>query len=312
MKYIRLLKNKTIAILWLSQLLSATGDQIYLVCACWLAAQISPASIAIVAASEYLSAFCFSFLAGVLADRYNKRNLMLCSDLGRAVAVFSLPIASIFHPISIWHLAIVGICLGALGVLFDPCMIVTIPALADEQWLLQATNGLTDFTKRMARALGPALAGLLATVIPIQYLFNLDALSFLISAVGVVYIYSQINKDQEEIVIKSTQSKSYLSDLHRGWTLIKKHMLIRWELVCYFFANFAYAIVYTAGLPLLTRQKFGDNFAAYGLLISIYGGASVIANIVMGNKKIRNPGLTIFIAYTLWGIDLCCPLWHQI
>ena len=203
MKYIRLLKNKTIAILWLSQLLSATGDQIYLVCACWLAAQISPASIAIVAASEYLSAFCFSFLAGVLADRYNKRNLMLCSDLGRAVAVFSLPIASIFHPISIWHLAIVGICLGALGVLFDPCMIVTIPALADEQWLLQATNGLTDFTKRMARALGPALAGLLATVIPIQYLFNLDALSFLISAVGVVYIYSQINKDQEEIVIKS-------------------------------------------------------------------------------------------------------------
>ena len=84
-------------------------------------------------------------------------------------------------------------------------------------------------------------------------------------------------------------------------------MLIRWELVCYFFANFAYAIVYTAGLPLLTRQKFGDNFAAYGLLISIYGGASVIANIVMGNKKIRNPGLTIFIAYTLWGIGFMLP-----
>lgn len=299
MTYIKLLENKAITVLWLGQLLSAVGDQIYLISACWLAAQVSPNALAIVAASEYLSAFIFSFIAGVLTDRFNKIQLMIFADLGRAVAVFTLPIASFYHSISIAHLALVGTILGILGVLFDPCLVGTIPVLAQEEELLQATNGLIDFTKRLARALGPALAGILAIFVPIQLLLGLNGLSFLISAAAIIYIRPIIGLTQS---VNVSNREFFGKELLTAAKLVKANALILWELVFYFFANVAWAIVYTAGLPLLTRSKFGDNITAYGLLVSVYGIASIIANLLVGHKKIRYEARAIFYAYMGWGI----------
>jgi len=301
MEYFKLLKRKTIAILWLSQLLSAIGDQIYLVSACWLAAQISPRALACVAASEYVSAFLFSFVAGVLTDRFNKKKLMIYADLGRAIAVFTLPIASLYGHISTMHLVLVGIVLGSLGVLFDPCLVATIPVLTDERSLLQATNGLIDFTKRLARALGPAIAGLLASFVAIHFLFSLNAISFLISTAGILYVSSQV--DIEDINKRASDERGlFWGELLGALRLIKTHAILAWEFGSFFFANIAYALIYTTGLPLLAKERFGNNIAAYGLLISIYGVVSIIANLIEGNRKIRKPALTVFRAYALWGL----------
>ncbi len=308
MEYIKLLQRKTIAILWLSQLLSAIGDQIYVVSACWLAAQISPSALAIVAASEYLSAFLFSFIAGVLTDRFNKKHLMIFADLIRAAAVLTLPIASIFYPVNTWHLALVGIILGAFGVLFDPCLVAIIPKLTEDNKLLQATNGLIDFTKRIARTLGPALAGILAIFVPIHFVLGLNAVSFFVSAAGITYVARQINLND---IKATTKSLAFASELMTAARLIKSHSFMTWELVIYFFANIAWSITYTAGLPLITKEKFGDSIAAYGLLISIYGFASVIANIAMGNRKTSRGPMSVFLAYVGWGVGFmtmaCAP-----
>ena len=77
MEYFRLLCRRDLAILWLSQVLSAIGDQIYLLAAIWIAVQISPAAAALVAGADFVAALICGLLGGIYTDRLNRRSAMI-------------------------------------------------------------------------------------------------------------------------------------------------------------------------------------------------------------------------------------------
>ncbi|MGI8967897.1 MAG: hypothetical protein ACR2GA_02180 [Chloroflexota bacterium] len=80
----------------------------------------------------------------------------------------------------------VAIIVGGVGTFFDPALNASLPVLAGDKRTLQATNGLMDATKRLARAVASALAGLLVYLLPLGHFLTIDAVSFAISALAIL------------------------------------------------------------------------------------------------------------------------------
>ena len=89
----RIYRNKNIISLWVGHLVSHAGDAIYMIALPWLMLDMtgSKSLSALVAMSAYLPALIFGLLAGSLVDIYNRKSIMIISDLLRAVTVIIIP-----------------------------------------------------------------------------------------------------------------------------------------------------------------------------------------------------------------------------
>jgi DHA3 family macrolide efflux protein-like MFS transporter len=94
-------RQRHLALLWFSQLLSAVGDQLYEIAVVWLAVQLVANEAGFVLSAGALSRLVLGLLGGVYADRWNRRKTMLTVDLMRCGVVLTLPMALLLGPISI-------------------------------------------------------------------------------------------------------------------------------------------------------------------------------------------------------------------
>jgi len=154
-----MLRQRHLAILWVSQVLSAIGDNLYTIAVLWTAVRVAGGRAGIVAAAGTVATLVFGMLGGVYADRWDRQRTMAAVDLLRAATVAVLPILAWRGMLQLWHLAAVAVVVSGLGALFDPALQASLPALVNDRQMLQATNGLMDMTRRLARAIGPSLAG---------------------------------------------------------------------------------------------------------------------------------------------------------
>ncbi len=186
MGIIAALRQGHLAILWVSQVFSAVGDQLYTIAVIWIAIRVAGGNGALVAAVQSASALLLGPIGGVYADRWDRRAIMIGADVARALAVLTLASIALLGSLQLWQLVAVAMVLGSLSTLFRPALRASLPMLAGDVRTLQATNGLMDATQRLARAVGPALAGLLVAIIPLGHFFTVDAVSFVISALAVL------------------------------------------------------------------------------------------------------------------------------
>src|SRR5436853_3031443 len=106
MTFLKVLRLRHIAFLWLSQVLSAMGDYFYQMAVMWIAVKSVGSEAGIVAAAEAGSMLIFGLLGGVYADRWNRRTVMISVDIVRAGAVATLPLLAHFGVLQFWHLVV--------------------------------------------------------------------------------------------------------------------------------------------------------------------------------------------------------------
>jgi DHA3 family macrolide efflux protein-like MFS transporter len=92
MNFLRMLRQRHLAILWVSQVLSAIGDNLYAIAVIWIAVKVAGGGAGIVAAAETVAALAFGPFGGVYADRWDRQRTMAAVDLLRATAVLVLPV----------------------------------------------------------------------------------------------------------------------------------------------------------------------------------------------------------------------------
>jgi MFS family permease len=119
-------------------------------------------------------------LSGVLADRYNRRALMLLADAGRAVCMIGLLLAT--SAATIWldfPLVFLATCLGSL---FRPALSATVPAVVGDEKRLTQANALMGQIDGLSLVLGPALAGVLILCGEARAAFAINAVTYAVSA----------------------------------------------------------------------------------------------------------------------------------
>ncbi|HZU69040.1 MAG TPA: MFS transporter [Ktedonobacteraceae bacterium] len=302
MSFLKVLRLRHLAILWSSQVLSAMGDFFYLIAVMWIAVKVAGSAAGIVAAAETGSMLLFGLFGGVYADRWNRRTTMMTVDMLRALAVGILPILALTGALQLWHLVVVAVIVGGLGALFDPALQASLPALAGDPQILQATNGLMDITRRLARALGPSLAGVLIIFLPLAHFFTLDAISFVISALAVFSLGRHFAWKPERNREIGNGIRGVLQEIGGAMRLVRVHRSLPWIFVSLAIISVAWSTGFTVGVPLLAARVLGGNVGAYGLIVGAYGVGNVLSNLVIGSLTIHRRVMTIFIGKLVLGI----------
>jgi MFS family permease len=181
-EYITLLRhNRNYRLLWTGNLISLLGDWFNLLAAAELVSNLTNSGVAIsyLFMARFLPLFLFSPLAGVLADRYNRRTLMIISDLLRAGIV--LGFLFIRTSDQIWFFYLLTVLQFALSALFTPARSAILANVVDRRDLVTA-NALDSLTWSTMLALGAFLGGVVATIFGAETAFVADALTFMLSA----------------------------------------------------------------------------------------------------------------------------------
>lgn len=209
------------ALLWGGLAFSSVGDQAYNVAFAWIATE------AFGAAAGYLAALGPLVFGGRVADGVPSGRAMIGADLVRAAALLGVVTAwSVQGSPPAVGLVLTVAALGAGQAVSRPASQAVLPALVPDRTLLPAANALLDGTERLARLLGPALAGLLSALLPLRHLLSLDAATFLVSA-GALWL---IQRRQPIPALHGLPPGGVLASMAQGARALRRHGLLGYVL----------------------------------------------------------------------------------
>ncbi|MBA2534114.1 MAG: MFS transporter, partial [Rubrobacter sp.] len=260
--------------LWIGQGTSFLGDAVSMVALVILVVQITGSASAVGGALvARLLPTLASPLAGVLADRLDRRLVLVASDLARAVLVLGLVFAG-----DLATIYVLVFLMGLARTLFNPTIRAAFPSVVGGGDLTRA-NALISGTFSVSETAGPALGGLLVATVGVDAAFVLDSATYLISAASLSLISLPRPQREEE-------GAGFGEDLRSGFSYLAG-------------ARVPLAIVLGAFLTVLTinttipaevflaKVTFDAGNAGYGILVGLYGGGMVLGSALMaalGNR----------------------------
>lgn len=211
-EYLDLLKrNLNFRYLWWGNVISLLGDWFNLLASAALVTELTSSGVAIsyLFLVRFLPQFLFSPIAGVIADRYDRKNIMILADLLRTVTV--LGFLFIHSADQLWLFYVLTATQFMLSALFVPARSAALANLVDQKDLVTA-NALDSFTWSTMFALGAFLGGVIATLFGNQTAFVMDATTFLVSA----WLISRIVMPKREVRTASASGGGWL-ELNEGF-----------------------------------------------------------------------------------------------
>ncbi len=212
--YVELLrKNKNYRNLWLGQVVSLLGDWFNLIASAALIGALTKSGVAIggLFVVRMLAPFLISPIAGVFADRYNRKMLLIASDILRAIIVVGF--LFVREPEQVWILYALTAVQLAISGFFYPARSAILPDIVSPEEL-GAANALGASTWSIMLSLGAALGGLVAGLWGIYPAFVIDALTFLLSAVIIARVgYDQPKKSAAETGTITAALREYVDGI---------------------------------------------------------------------------------------------------
>lgn len=218
-----LMRHRSFLLLWVGELVSTAGSALTTLAASILVYRQTGSAlrVGLMLMATVLPSILVGVFAGVLVDRFNRKKIMLVSDLTRAFLSFLIPFLVIRN--QMWLYGIVMLS-STVGQFFNPAHESILPEIAGEKSLSTA-NSLMAMSGFASTAIGFALCGWITSRYPLQWAFYLDALSFLVSTlcIGLIPMPQLRAPDRTNFhtVLENLQSgRRYLQGNARLRTLI--------------------------------------------------------------------------------------------
>jgi len=261
-KYISLLRNRDFAMLWIGQAVSQLGSSIFNISLVWFITDLtgSAISVANVMTLAATSIILSSAFAGVIVDRFDRRKIMLTSDLVRAVVVFIFAFIAFQQKIEIWHFYVLAVIFGLVGALFAPAGMSVLPAIVDKNDLV-AANSISTSTLIAINILGPAVGGMLISLpgVGISGISFFNAVSFLAGALGIWSIRSAVVRQERH------SGQSFVKELTAGLGYLRSYPSLLSLIKFFAFLNLAAAPVFVL-LPLFAKDVLKAGVAGFGFM----------------------------------------------
>jgi MFS transporter, DHA3 family, macrolide efflux protein len=307
--YVRLALNGSFSALWAGQLISVLGDRVHIVA---LVAIVFGAtdSVAVTAFTLFVSTLpnlFFSPIAGTLVDRWDRKEVMIVSDLLRAALVLLVPLALVVNVLIVFPLVFL---ITTISIFFRPARVAVLPQLVDEDDLVTANSAMW-IGETVADVFGYSLAGLLVASLgkALPLAFWLDATTYIASA---VLLWTLVLRPREPVerTVDPTESPrrwlgSFFGEMREGWAFLRHEPTL--------LANTLQA---TAGQLLVgalvvmmpvyvieVYQNHGFNYlATFGFLETSVGTGNLIGGFVIGLVGMRiAKGRLVSVSYVLFG-----------
>ena len=289
------LRERDFRLLWGGMCVSLTGDGIFLIAMAWQVYALSnaPTALAMVGVAMTVPTLVLLLLGGVLSDRFDRRRLMLASDLIRALAVGAIATLSLAGALELWQLVALVIPYAAGNAFFGPAFDAIVPDIVPDEELAQA-NALDQLVRPIAQRLaGPAIGGVLIEVAGVGAAFALDALSFAVSAAAVLAMSSRAPAARAE-------HGTVLGDMRAGIAHVRQHVWLWGTLTSAALAYLLFMGPVEILLPFLVKNDLGASAADLGLVFAAGGVGSVGCAVVLGMRGLPRRHITLmYVAWTL-------------
>lgn len=253
----------------------------------------SPFLTSLSTAGTVLPYLVFGLVAGAVADRVNRRTVILCAQAIAAIALMSIPAAQALGVLTAWHAVGVSICIGTCFVWFDAAAFGALPALVGRQGIPAANSALWTVGTLIDVAF-PAVAGVLVASIGPAYALGVDALAYVVAALAMGLIGASFSVTPAA----STTSKfSIARDIREGLNFLWRSRLLR-DLTGVGFVNSLTQGAVTALLVVYASERLGISTSSpmIGALWTAVSIGGVVGAVVLPRLPAQWPVGSITIS----------------
>jgi len=266
---LHVLRNKNFARLFAAGATSIAGfsiGQVALTIVVYNNTGGSALDISYIGVSFTVASVLFSLLAGVMVDRYERRILMVISDLIRATSLVVLIVYLIVSGFSLAVVLGVAFVLGSFTTLFQPAERALTPSVVGQEEIANA-NALVQTSNSMLQFSASAVGGVIAVVAGVLVAFGLNAATFLVSATLIAGVGGFAKKGAQ--AQDESQRRSMLQDLREGFSYIASNRGLLWLTISAGAGNFFLSMALQFFINYAEGPLHG-NGATYGVITGLF------------------------------------------
>lgn len=296
-------------LLWFGALLSSIGTWMQKVAQAWLIVTLAgTASAFYLGVDSFVGEvpiLLFTLIGGVIADRANRRHLLLGSQCVQMLTAFALAALVFFDRVAIWQILTLSFIAGVAQAFGGPAYQSLIPSLIPKDTLPNAI-ALNSIQFNLARVIGPVIAGGALTAFGMVACFGLNGLSFFFVIAAILAL---------RVTHVPPAGMTRMRDQLRGGLSYVRHEPQLRTLTMLGFISAFLGLPLLTFLPIITRDVFQQDVGLYTRFMTIAGmGAVLGALVVAWVGKHRHMGLTLLVMQALLGLaslgfSLSTSLW---
>ena len=296
---LRALESRNFRLFFIGQSVSLVGTWMQQVAISWLVYRLTGSAVllGVVSFAGQIPSFLFSPLAGVLADRWDRRRLLLWTQALAMVQASLLASFVLTGLIQVWHLVALSCLLGIINAFDIPVRQAFVVEMVEKKEDLGNAIALNSSLVNSARLIGPSLAGLLIAVFGEGVCFLINAASYLavIFAIGAMRLRPA----------KPRQNRKHvLHELREGVGYAVGSAPIRSILILIALMGLV-GMPYTVLLPVFAREILQGGAHTFGFLMAAAGLGALASTIFLASRKsVLGLGKVIVIATGVFGLGL--------
>ena len=281
-------------LLWFGACTSSIGTWMQIVAQSWLVFSMS-GSARLLGLDGFLGQIpivLFSLIGGVLADRIERRRLLLGSQYVQMTCAFLLTVLIAFKVVKVWHILGLSFVVGCAQAFGGPAYQALVPMLVEREDLPNAI-ALNSIQFNLARVIGPMLGGLALTGLGAAWCFGLNGLSFVAVIVSLLLLTVKF--------VPQNTGESILTGVKQGIAFIRTQGAME-GLIALAFCMTALAIPLLTFLPVFAKDVFHRGPTTFTILLSCSGAGSVAGALtVAAYGNVKNKGQVALLTLLVLG-----------
>ena len=300
----QLLKARDFSLLFWGQMTSQIGDSLNRVALLWFVYQLTGSAMKMVMIGllQTIPPLLLSPLIGVYLDRANKKTVMVWVDIIRSVLVLAIPLLYAFDQLTLERLYAAVFLLAIVSTIFGPALSASVPQLVTREQLT-AANALLQTTTNTGLLIGPLISGVGIALIGSQNVLYVDAVTFFISALCLIFMRMRPLDNTGREHVKSTWTQELLAGIR--FVYVEQTVLVLMVAAAlYSLAASAFAFM----LPVFAEQNLSAGALEVGALWSALGAGMLatstwLASLAQGDLHGRFT--LIFRSMAVGGLAMC-------
>ena len=282
---------------WFGTLASVTGFQMFQFGQLWLIYELteSPLYLGYVGLAQAIPAIVLNLVGGVVADRFNRRILILSTQILNAALIAILATLTLLGQVEVWHVLVIAFCSGAVNAFDQPARQAIYPTLITPSVMTSAV-ALNSAIWQGVRIIAPALAGFIISAAGTSTVFYLASVGFIVMAFVMVRLTVPPSEDRPPT--------SPIGDLVQGLKFIKDNFIFTFLIGMTFFNSF-FGMSYMTMMPVFAVDILKVGAEGQGQLLSISGLGALLITLFLGSRShLAHEGFRVIGGAVLFGITV--------
>lgn len=291
--------------LWAGAFTSTIGTWMQKVAQSWLVLKLTGSAF-FLGLDDFLAQLpilLFTLIGGVIADRHDRRRLLIASQYVQMTAAFILAALVLFDVVQIWHILALSFVTGFAQAFGGPAYQSLIPSLVPKADLPNAI-ALNSIQFNLARVVGPLIAAVVLAAWGTAACFGLNGLSFIVVIVALMSLHVAHTPP--------TSRTSLMEEMRGGLDYVKRQRMLVTLTVLAFISTFL-ALPLLTFLPIFAQNIFHREAGQYAVMLAFSGAGAVIGALVVAwLGKFRYMGLTLLSVQLIFGLLIVAFAWCRV